>query len=209
MPQTLSVSMSASIAGLSMSGSLQRTGSGALGGDLSLAAGNAGSITTRTDNDTAVITATSSDHDIVSTDVVDVYWGSGSTAGIRRGMVATVSGTAISVDGGAGDNLPALTTAVVVDKQQTLNIDFTAAEAILAAASAQYRASVAWQEGDGTAVLNLDLCKSGTDGEVWSWANYTNVSTPFGANVGKVVMSNGNSSNANAVNLGVLLDNDS
>ena len=204
---TCTVSQSVTVGGVTISGSLSRDGYGQEGGEVTLDAGNAGSLTTRTDDNTGVITADSADHDIASSDVVDVYWGSGSTAGIRRGMTATVSGTAISVDGGAGDNLPVATTDVVVDKQATINMDFTGSEVTIAGVCSQYRSSVAFQEGDGTAIFSLDLGKSGNDAEVWTWTTYAKESTPFSAAVGRVKTSNGDSENSNTVTIGVLLNN--
>lgn len=59
-------------------------------------------LTTRTDNDTGVVTAATG-HGIEGGDVVDVYW----SGGVRYGMdVTDVTDNAITVDGGAGDNLP-------------------------------------------------------------------------------------------------------
>lgn len=204
----VTLSISASIGGVSISGSLTRTGVGQISQQPSLDPGNAGSLTTRTDNDTGVITADSEDHDVVSTDTVDVYWGSGSTAGIRRGMTATVSGTAISVDGGAGDNLPIADTEVVVDKQVIVNTDFTASEVLLAAVGASYRASVQFQQSGGTAVKSLDVGASGSDGEAWAWCSQSGDTTPFGADVGKFVTSNGSSANTNVVSVGISSDTD-
>lgn len=70
----------------------------------------AGSLTTRTDANTGVVTTTNTPTGIATNDIVDVYW----SGGRRRQMVATVSGSAITVDGGSGDDLPALSTAVVI-----------------------------------------------------------------------------------------------
>ena len=62
-------------------------------------------LTTRTNDSNGVITA-GTGHTITTNDVVDVYW----TGGRRFGMDATVDNLAITIDGGAGDNLPALNT---------------------------------------------------------------------------------------------------
>lgn len=64
----------------------------------------AGSLTTRTDNNTG--TATMSSGHGVTTGKVFVFWSGGS----RYGMDATVSGNSIALDGGTGDNLPAANT---------------------------------------------------------------------------------------------------
>lgn len=71
----------------------------------------AGTLTTRTDNDTGVITTTNTPA-IITGDRVDVYW----SGGQRRGMAATVSGSAVTVDAGSGTNLPTASTVISVVK---------------------------------------------------------------------------------------------
>jgi hypothetical protein len=85
------------------------------------AAGSAqtGSLTTRTDDNTGVATL-STGHGLLTNDVVDVYW----SGGIRFGMVATVSGNAVSLEGGAGDNQPAQDTPCTVVKQTAIEVNF-------------------------------------------------------------------------------------
>jgi hypothetical protein len=64
-------------------------------------------LTTRTNESSGVITA-GTGHTIAANnaDVVDVYW----TGGRRFGMTTEVNDLAITVNGGSGDNLPALNT---------------------------------------------------------------------------------------------------
>lgn len=194
--------ISVTIGGVTCSGRNYRTGGGEITESVTLAAGKAGTLTTRTDNDTGVATL-STGHGIITNDVVDVYW----SGGARRGMTATVATNAVTIDGGAGDNLPSTTTALVVCKQTVVNHDFTAAEVKLAAASATRRGTVQFQQSDGTPIKTLDLGLSGTDGEAWHWEDDSPDSTPFGADVGKIIMSNGSSAGTNVVNVGILLDN--
>ena len=84
-----------------------------------LVAAQTGTLSTRTDNDTGVATL-SNGHGIQNADVVDVYW----DGGVRYGMTATVSTNEVSLDGGAGDNLPAQSTAVTVVKQTAVEVNF-------------------------------------------------------------------------------------
>ena len=84
-----------------------------------LVAAQTGTLSTRTDNDTGVATL-STGHGIQNADVVDVYW----DGGVRYGMTATVSTNDVSLDGGAGDNLPAQSTAVTVVKQTAVEVNF-------------------------------------------------------------------------------------
>lgn len=101
--------------------------------DVALAALNAaqttGTLGTRTDDDTGIITLGGS-HGIITSDVVDVYW----SGGMRYGMTATVSVNDVTVDGGAGDVLPAQDTASMAVVKRTelnpLDIDGDAAQVI-------------------------------------------------------------------------------
>jgi hypothetical protein len=112
---TYSVSLAAG--GVSIQQSVARTGDHPQGYEVSLPVGKAGTLTTRTDNDTGVLTVASG-HGITASDFVDVYW----NGGVRYGMdVTATTATTISVDLGAGDNLPAQDTTIVVTKQVVIN----------------------------------------------------------------------------------------
>ena len=84
-----------------------------------LAAAIAGVLSTRTDNDTGIITVASG-HGITAADTVIVTWDAGGTRTYRYNVdVTAVSATTISIDVGAGTNLPIATTAVTVSIQKT------------------------------------------------------------------------------------------
>lgn len=124
-----------------------------------LNAAQTGTLTTRTDNDTGVATL-STGHGIITSDVVDVYW----SGGMRFGMDATVSTNDVTLDGGAGDNLPTTSTAVTVVKQTAidpLNIDGDAGQfaavVYLNPTVPAAKAHIDFQESDGTSVAELDL----------------------------------------------------
>jgi len=70
-----------------------------------------GTLTTRSDDDTGVLTMDDGMHGIATGDVVDVQWADGSRLAIT---VGTVAGTTVPIDGGRGDVLPAESTAVTV-----------------------------------------------------------------------------------------------
>jgi hypothetical protein len=74
-------------------------------------------LTTRTDDNTGVITVTS--HSITTSDTVDVYWSTGRRYGVD---VTAQDSTTISIDLGAGDNLPSSSTAVKIVKQVPFNL---------------------------------------------------------------------------------------
>lgn len=99
---------------------ISRSGDGLVSHEVTLPVGAAGTLTTRTDNDTGEVTAAG--HGLAQNDKVDVHWPSG----VRYGMtVGVVAGNVVPIDLGAGDNLPAQDTAVVITKQVAIvtNID--------------------------------------------------------------------------------------
>ena len=62
-----------SVAGVTVDSVTQRTAAGLIGQAPTLAAGLAGTLTTRTDEDTGIITLASAEHGITAADTVDVY----------------------------------------------------------------------------------------------------------------------------------------
>jgi hypothetical protein len=116
MPQMNFVS-SVSGGGVQISGNAIRTTDSVTGLTPTLPKGSAGTLITRTDNNTSVTTL-SAGHGIVTSDIVDVYF----AGGRRYGMTATVSGNDVTIDGGSGDNLPNQNDAVVVTKQVRINV---------------------------------------------------------------------------------------
>ena len=115
-----------------------------------LAAQTDGALGTRTDNDTGVVQL-STGHGILTADVVDVYW----VGGVRYGMDATVSTNDVTIDGGAGDNLPAEDFAIAaVVKQLGWEVNFDGDDAQIVGVF--YR-----NPGDVTAKAHLDLLDVG------------------------------------------------
>jgi hypothetical protein len=116
MPQgTYGVSLQAG--GVSIQSTAVRSGDGVIGIEASLPAAVAGTLTTRTDDDTGVVTVAS--HSILDTDTVDVYW----SGGMRKDVDVTgVTATTISINLGTGTNLPIATTPVTIVKQVTINV---------------------------------------------------------------------------------------
>lgn len=70
-----------------------------------------GALTTRTDDDTGVITVVGGNRGLTTSDTVDVYWAAGSRTGMS---ITNVAGADITVDGGSGDVLPSGGSAVWV-----------------------------------------------------------------------------------------------
>jgi hypothetical protein len=94
-----------------------RTGDDLIDLQVTLPAGKSGTLTTRTDDNTGIVTVASG-HGITDSDTVDVYWAAGRRYGVD---VTATDATTISIDLGAGDNLPTASTAVVICKQVVVN----------------------------------------------------------------------------------------
>ena len=94
-----------------------RSGDARIDLEVTLPAGKAGTLTTRTDANTGIVTV-SSGHGITISDTVDVYWSGGRRYGVD---VTAQDSTTISIDLGSGDDLPTVSTAIVIVKQVAFN----------------------------------------------------------------------------------------
>lgn len=135
-----------------------------------VAVAKVGELTTRTDNDTGVITMESG-HGFVTSDKLDVFWDGGS----RRQMTATVATNAVTVDGGTGDVLPALNTDVTVMKPHEEAFEIDGDEVISIQAYAPARGYIYLTLGDDTIVLTIKL----DDGETYYWFDDSAANNPI------------------------------
>jgi hypothetical protein len=174
---TVTITSSLQEAGTVMSGRITETGKHILRSapsiDNSIAAALAGTLTTRTDDNTGVATLATG-HGIASSDVVDVYW----AAGRRYGMTATVATNDVTVDGGAGDNLPAQDTAVTVCKVVEGNVDFDGDEMSLLAARSETDGLIVFLDSSDNVLLALDL----TAKQMYAWGSTMPVTRPITGN---------------------------
>lgn len=89
----------------------------------------AGTLSTRTDADTGIVTVASG-HGITGSDTVDIYNSTGQL--LRKDMdVTATDATTISINAGTGTDLPSATTALKVAKQKTIAPVFFDASGIL------------------------------------------------------------------------------
>lgn len=114
-----------------------------------LAAAQTGTLSTRTDDD-AGVASLSTGHGITTGMVCDVYW----SGGVRYGMDATVSTNDVTLDGGAGDVLPAQSTAVTVVQQTEINLNFDGDDMLFIVVT--YR-----NASDSTACAHVDFQDAG------------------------------------------------
>jgi hypothetical protein len=193
------ISTTLSIGGVSISGRTDRTGEGQLGQEVTLPAGKAGTLTTRTDDNTGVATLATG-HGIVTSDKVDVFWADG----VRYGMTANVTGDAVTVDGGAGDVLPAATTPVVVTKEVEINADFDGDDALIVAAMSTKRAHLQFVAADNSILFAIELANAN---EPWTWVSGQGIANPLtGDAVDRIVASNGDSGGVGTLTFACLYD---
>lgn len=146
--------------GISIQSSFLRSADGVCAREISLAAGKAGTLSTRTDNDTGIATV-GSGHGITTSHTVDVFW----SGGRRYGMTVTgTTSTTISVDGGSGDNLPAQDTVIVVAQQIQVvtaelgdNLSVLAIEQVHADPTVTAQSHVAFYDAGDTEIYEYDL----------------------------------------------------
>lgn len=182
---------------------LTREKEGGIDQVVDLAAANEGELTTRSTASSGVITADSEQHGITDSDTVNVFW-EGATPGVRYGMdVDSVVTTAITISGGAGDDLPPLNSDVTIAKQVTIDVDWNGTLTDFLAIGASRRAHVGLQESDGTSIKAVEVGPTAP----YAWASDTGVTNPVtGKTVGKAMASCGVSAGTARMQIGVVYD---
>lgn len=184
---TSTVRIEATIGGLNFAAVVNRTAETEVATETTLLAGASGTLSTRTDNDTGVVTLTAGHGQTDGT--FDIFW----TGGSRRGMTGTVATNDLTLDGGAGDNLPVEDSDVTVCKQTEINIDVVGDDLTLMFVAADQRVSVDFQEEGGTSIAAVDVPAN----EGWVWADEQPAANPFAsATIGQVMASSGSTTAA-------------
>lgn len=195
----ITYSQSVVVGGITLAGSLSRSADGQISEVVALPAAKAGTLTTRTDDDTGEVTL-GDGHGITTGMTVNVYWAAGNRNGVTVGVVA---GNDVPIDLGAGDNLPAQDTAVTVAEVVEVDVDFDGDLAVLLAASLSKGGHVDIQDAAGTQIVGLDLAA----GEPWVWADGGPLLNPLaGETVGKLAAANSSATAAAELRFGVLYD---
>jgi len=167
-----------------------------------LAAAQAGTLTGRTDADTGQITATLSGHGISAGHLLDVFWAS--QAMYRYGMSATaVSGLVISVNGGSGSDLPALSTAVTFARASSAAYAFDGDDARFLCVTATRRGLVKFRDSGGAALLVQEV--GATAPFVWS-ETQTPTHPITGNPVATIEYTNADSAGSNQLRVRILHD---
>jgi hypothetical protein len=153
--------------------------------ELALAANsalNSGTMTNKTDANTGVVTLTTGHTIVTSGALVDCYWVDG-VPKRRYGLTATKSTNDVTLEGGAGDDLPANATAVVVCAQTTAEINFDGDNALFIAV--MYRnqtdtgalGSIDFQDVSNNSIEQVDLIHETANGGIQKERNVWNISS--------------------------------
>lgn len=169
-------------------------------GDDAIPAAKVGQLTTRTDNDTGVITMVAG-HGFATSDRLDVYWDGGS----RRGMAATVAVNAVTVDGGYGDNLPTNLTAVTVGKAQEEELLFTGDNALAIVMFGAALGSISICDAAGLELYGREVGAASQGEQSFEWHEGNGTTNPIaGEDVAKVFFSHSDSGGAKEMRLAIL-----
>jgi hypothetical protein len=204
---TLSLAMS--IGGVSITKQFALTADQATGFDPSIPPGYAGTLTTRTDNETGSVTMAAG-HGITTGSAVDIYWSGGARFGVT---VGTVSGNTVPIgadNSGTGDNLPVATTALVLSEQQEIAIAIDGDNAVLIGIELNFVDPSATSRG------RLSL-QDASDNEIAGFTLTGNYPRPFNISGGdtnpftgnpitKGTISNSSTTSAATLKIGVLQD---
>lgn len=159
---TLTLNMTINGLGETISRTIRRTADGGGNCEIAVPAGKAGTLSTRTDNETGTLTLGVS-HGITTGQVIDLYWSGGSRYSIT---VGTVSGTSVPIgadNSGTGDNLPAQGTAIVCSPRVTFDCNMDASELSAAAILSKYAATetamsyVSFRQSGGSETNGVEL----------------------------------------------------
>lgn len=202
------ISATATIGGKNITGSSDLAAATETSTQVLVPAGKAGTLSTRTDDDTGILTLATG-HGITTGAIIDLYW----AGGIRRGVtVGTVAGDSVPFGAaggeGVGDVLPVVATAVVACVRQLVDLDVLGSTVKMAAASVSTgcRGSIEFQQEAGTAIKSLDLTASATEPAIWTQTPQD--TNPFaGVSIGRVAVSNGVSTGACTILFGLVREN--
>lgn len=141
------------IGGQSLSNSITRSEEQSSVITVDMAAAKAGTLSTRTDDNTGILTVASG-HGITTSDLVTVFW----NGGLRSGMTVTgTTSTTISIDAGAGDNLPTASTVITVSIQSSNSAVIDGDSLVTYIATCTNRVHVNFVDGSSGSIVAYDI----------------------------------------------------
>lgn len=176
MQATLSVTVR--MAGVTATATQTRTQDGVTGITPEASAAHAGNLTTRSSASAGVVTATA--HGLVTGDKAVVTWVGQDSNGEtvlqhRYNCGCTVSGTAVTLANGAGDDLPAALYPVYIGKQETSLITFDGDDVDTFVVTHNCRGVVAFMDGTNTEKRVIDMDAEG----IALWTRDTGFTEPI------------------------------
>lgn len=186
------------------------SGNAVEGAEDEIAVAWAGSLTTRTDNDTGTITMEDAGHLITTGAIVDLYWeNTDGTLGTRYSVtVGTVSGTSVPFGApggtGAGDNLPAQDTDIQVALVEEYDATIDGDNAAALVGTADIASSIIRFMSTGGTVVELALIIPA--GRIYDWLGI-GTNPLAGVTVDAIHMSHNDTSQVRNVRAAALMDN--
>jgi hypothetical protein len=196
MPATARITTTTTIAGAQITSIVERSQESAERLTLDLPASIAGTLTTRTDADTGVLTVPTG-HGITTSDTVAVFF----AGGVKHNCtVSATTGTTISITSTDGTDLPALNAAIVVGKQSDYELLLTGDNIAVLVIRSVTRCLVDFRTDVPASVLLYDI----PAGEGREWVVGKEIANPLaGDAVARVHVANGGTSAA-AIDIGLL-----
>lgn len=177
------------------------SGDGQIIKSVSVPAAKAGTLTTRTDDETGTLTM-GSGHGITTGAIIDLYW----TGGARRGItVGTVSGTSVPIgadDAGAGDVLPAADTAITASTRTNEAFAVTGNNVVAIVFSSDLRGTFVMAGSDDAEDLGAVVGGASEEDRCYVWESTRNGTNPIaGDDITQLFLSNSDSTNAATMNV--------
>jgi len=200
---TATIQTNFTLAGLSFSATNQPTADAASVRKPVIPLGFAGDLTTRTDDDTGVVTLDGADHGLTDSDFVDVYWidANGVNQVQYKCAITDVTSAAITINAGIGTVLPAQDTAVTMGLRIEVDLDFAYADLVALGIQCPVLSHIEIMEEDDTTIMGRVLA----NGVPFVWIDDQDTVNPLDEDVGKCWVSNGTVA-ASVVQIGALFD---
>lgn len=170
------------------------------GGDTepSVPAAKAGTLTTRTDDNTGVLTM-SAGHGFTDAVVIDLFWDGGSRRGLTVGTVATNS---VPIDGGSGDVLPADETVITAMVPVERDLAFVGTDVVAVGVYCPVSGWVTFLDGSDAVVHGFQILPAGGTSRMWAEGGAGD--NPLdGATIAKVLFSHADSTQARTMKAAV------
>jgi len=185
------VNISYRVGGVVVDAVIDRTEEQGATTQVELPAGVAATLTTRTDANTGILTVLTG-HGITDAHTVTLFW----TGGVRRGLTVTATtATTISIDVGAGTDLPAVSTAGVVCREVVTSLGHIGDDLEIFSIYSANRLMANIRDAGPATLLALDI----TAKESWAYISNFSGTNPFaGVTLVTAVLANGGTTTVTA-----------